>query len=160
MVRRTRRKNYCSSEKHMHFISVCDKKSCSINTILNFQKRNFIIIIHLFTCAYIVWVISCRGGGGAPGGGAGARGEKWPKPCRHIWIIIIKNNKLWVTICKKKKTVVLARQVVCCLSHVSRSDFCTFELSSPLSEIYQSAVFSGILEQFWMKFLGFVSMLF
>jgi hypothetical protein len=32
-------------------------------------------------------------GGGGVGGkeGGGGRGEKWPKPCMHIWII--KENK-------------------------------------------------------------------
>jgi hypothetical protein len=29
-----------------------------------------------------------EGGGGVGGkGGGGGRGEKWPKPCMHIWII-------------------------------------------------------------------------
>jgi hypothetical protein len=29
-----------------------------------------------------------EGGGGVGGkGGGGDRGEKWPKPCMHIWII-------------------------------------------------------------------------
>jgi hypothetical protein len=28
-----------------------------------------------------------EGGGGVGGkGGSGCRGEKWPKPCMHIWI--------------------------------------------------------------------------
>jgi hypothetical protein len=28
-----------------------------------------------------------RGGGVDGKGGGGGRGEKWPKPCMHIWII-------------------------------------------------------------------------
>jgi hypothetical protein len=34
-----------------------------------------------------------EGGGGVGGkGGGGGRGEKWPKPCMHIWIIKLKNK--------------------------------------------------------------------
>jgi hypothetical protein len=39
------------------------------------------------------------GGGGVGGtGGGGGRGEKWPKPCMHIWII----KEKW----KKKETII------------------------------------------------------
>jgi hypothetical protein len=35
-----------------------------------------------------------EGGGGVSGkGGGGGRGEKWPKPCMHIWINKIKKIK-------------------------------------------------------------------
>jgi hypothetical protein len=35
-----------------------------------------------------------EGGGGVGGeGGGGGRGEKWPKPCMHIWIIKEKEKK-------------------------------------------------------------------
>jgi hypothetical protein len=31
-------------------------------------------------------------------GGGGGRGEKWPKPCMHIWIIKEKKIKVWKTL--------------------------------------------------------------
>jgi hypothetical protein len=35
-----------------------------------------------------------EGGGGVGGrGGGGGRGEKWTKPCMHIWIIKEKGKK-------------------------------------------------------------------
>jgi hypothetical protein len=29
-------------------------------------------------------------------GGGGGRGEKWPKPCMHIWIIKLKENVMCI----------------------------------------------------------------
>jgi hypothetical protein len=54
-----------------------------------------------------------RGGGVGGKGGGGGRGEKWPKPCMHIWIIkekikkrkLRKQNKAKPPICPRQGTV-------------------------------------------------------
>jgi hypothetical protein len=46
--------------------------------------RKFILSYVSLICAFKV----CMFGGGVGGkGGGGGRGEKWTKPCMHIWII-------------------------------------------------------------------------
>jgi hypothetical protein len=37
-----------------------------------------------------------EGGGVGGKGGGGGRGQKWPKPCMHIWIIKEKKKKIVV----------------------------------------------------------------
>jgi hypothetical protein len=94
-----------------------------IKSFVFYSNSQFIesIVLLLFSRAsYLLWKIVSAGywGGGAGGGGVGGkgggggRGEKWTKPCMHVWIIKEKKkdwnclfliNLLKVTNKKKKK---------------------------------------------------------